>query len=101
MAEPIRDNLRIIGAGVLSLGAIGFAWMVITTRRAGTPIHNSSTVTAIVETGPFRFIRNRVYLFGSTAYAGVALLLTQLWSLYCPWCLPSRTRASCCERKPT
>jgi protein-S-isoprenylcysteine O-methyltransferase Ste14 len=63
------------------MGAAGFAWMVVTMKRAHTPIHNSKTPTALVDSGPFRWTRNPMYLFGSVAYAGLALLLVQPWSL--------------------
>ena len=48
---------------------------------AGTPIHNSATPTRLVENGPFSRTRNPMYLFGSIAYAGLALLLIEPWSL--------------------
>ena len=76
-----RADLRGLGAALFGIGAAGFAWMVITMRRARTPIHNAKTPTALVESGPFRFTRNPMYLFGSIAYAGLALLLVELWSL--------------------
>jgi len=69
------------GIVVLALGAAGFAWMVVTMKRAGTPIHNSATPTMLVERGPFRWTRNPMYLFGSVAYAGLALLIFEPWSL--------------------
>jgi protein-S-isoprenylcysteine O-methyltransferase Ste14 len=72
---------RLAGTVVLAVGAAGFAWMIVTMKKAGTPIHNSETPTALVETGPFRLTRNPMYLFGATAYAGLALLLAQWWSL--------------------
>lgn len=77
----LRADLRVLGGGLLAAGAAGFAWMVVTMKKAGTPIHNSAATTALVEIGPFRLTRNPMYLFGATAYAGLALLLVQLWSL--------------------
>ena len=76
-----RSGAREVGAVLLLVGTAGFAWMVATMKRAGTPIHNARTPTALVESGPFRFTRNPMYLFGSIAYAGLALVLLQ------PWCL--------------
>lgn len=77
----LRAILRPAGLGVLVVGAAGFAWMVATMKRARTPINNYRTPAALVEDGPFRFTRNPMYLFGATAYAGLALVLTELWSL--------------------
>ena len=81
MSDSLRLALRVIGGGLFCVGVAGFAWMVVTMRKAGTPIHNAKTPTALVETGPFRFTRNPMYLFGQAGYAGLALLLMQLWSL--------------------
>lgn len=79
--DASRPAVRIAGSVILIVGAAGFAWMVVTMKRARTPIHNSETPTALVETGPFRFTRNPMYLFGTIAYAGLALVLLQFWSL--------------------
>jgi protein-S-isoprenylcysteine O-methyltransferase Ste14 len=76
-----RADLRGRGAALFGIGAAGFAWMVITMRRARTPIHNAKTPTVLIESGPFRFTRNPMYLFGSIAYAGLALFTVELWSL--------------------
>ena len=73
--------LRGLGAIVFLLGAAGLTWMVITMKKARTPIHNSATPSRLVEHGPFRWTRNPMYLFGSTAYAGAALFLVHPWSL--------------------
>lgn len=77
----IPDGLRVLGAVLLVVGLAGFAWMVITMKRARTPIHNAKMPTTLVETGPFRWTRNPMYLFGSTGYAGLALVLANVWSL--------------------
>lgn len=81
----ITGLLRIIahglGAVVFLVGIAGFAWMIVTMKRARTPIHNARTPTTIVEGGPFRFTRNPMYVFGSIWYAGLALLLVEPWSL--------------------
>jgi protein-S-isoprenylcysteine O-methyltransferase Ste14 len=81
VSSAMRTNLRVAGTLIALLGAAGLAWMVVTMKRARTPIHTARTPTALVESGPFRFTRNPMYLFGSTAYAGLALLFSELWSL--------------------
>ena len=77
----LRVITRSIGGVVFAVGIAGFAWMVVTMKRARTPIHNGRTPTRLVESGPFRFTRNPMYVFGSIGYAGLALLLVELWSL--------------------
>jgi protein-S-isoprenylcysteine O-methyltransferase Ste14 len=79
--ELVRPGLRGLGAALLLGGGAGFVWMVRTMKRGGTPIHSAATPTALVEDGPFRWSRNPMYLFGSIAYAGLALILLEPWSL--------------------
>jgi protein-S-isoprenylcysteine O-methyltransferase Ste14 len=81
ISGPPRTGVRVLGALVFGLGMAGFAWMVLTMTQAGTPIHNSATPTTRVERGPFRWTRNPMYLFGSIAYAGLAMALIEPWSL--------------------
>jgi protein-S-isoprenylcysteine O-methyltransferase Ste14 len=77
----LRGDLRAIGACVLVVGIAGFAWMIVTMKRARTPIHNKRTPTALVETGPFRITRNPMYLSGTIGYVGLALVLAEPWPL--------------------
>ena len=81
LTGPPRVLLRGVGGVVFLIGIAGFAWMIATMKRARTPIHNARTPTTLVESGPFRFSRNPMYVFGSTGYAGLSLLLVQPWSL--------------------
>lgn len=81
ISPAMRTGMRGAGAVLFVVGAAGFAWMVRTMRKARTPIHNAKTPTCLVETGPFARTRNPMYLFGSTAYAGLALLNLHPWSL--------------------
>ena len=85
LGPAVTGSLRIIarslGGVVFLFGVAGFVWMIVTMKRARTPIHNARTPTMLVESGPFRFTRNPMYVFGSIWYAGLALLLVQPWSL--------------------
>jgi protein-S-isoprenylcysteine O-methyltransferase Ste14 len=81
ISAGVRLGMRGLGALVFCAGAVGFAWMVITMKKARTPIHTAATPTRLVESGPFHYTRNPMYLFGAIGYAGLALLLGQLWSL--------------------
>lgn len=78
---PWRLIAQGVGAAALAVGIAGFVWMVATMKRARTPIHNARSTTTLVESGPFRVSRNPMYVFGSTAYAGLSLLLVEPWSL--------------------
>lgn len=81
ISTPLRIGSRGLGGVLFCLGAAGFAWMVRTMKMAGTPIQNSAIPATLVESGPFKRTRNPMYLFGSVAYAGLALLLVEPWSL--------------------
>ena len=85
LAPAVTGSLRIIarslGGVVVLLGVAGFAWRILTRKRARTPIHNARTPMMLVESGPFRFTRNPMYVFGSIGYAGLAVLFGQPWSL--------------------
>ena len=67
LAPAVTGSLRIIarslGGVVFLLGVAGFAWMILTMKRARTPIHNARTPMMLVESGPFRFTRNPMYIF--------------------------------------
>jgi protein-S-isoprenylcysteine O-methyltransferase Ste14 len=77
---PLRahvPDLRALGAVIFGVGIAGFFWMIATMKLARTPIHNAKTPTALVQTGPFRWTRNPMYLFGNVWYVGLALLLRE------------------------
>jgi protein-S-isoprenylcysteine O-methyltransferase Ste14 len=81
IAGSLQTIVRSVGGVLFLVGVAGFVWMIVTMKRARTPIHNAQTPTTLVDYGPFRFTRNPMYVFGSIAYAGLALLLLELWSL--------------------
>ena len=75
------DKWRWLGVIALLLGiglvAVGRRTMV----RHGTNVNPTLPATAIVETGPFRFTRNPLYLGLTLIYIGLSLLLNTWWSL--------------------
>jgi protein-S-isoprenylcysteine O-methyltransferase Ste14 len=81
VSAAVLGHMRSVGIVLLVIGACGFASMVITMKRARTPIHTSKRPTTLVESGPFRITRNPMYLFGSVAYTGIALSLQLVWPL--------------------
>jgi protein-S-isoprenylcysteine O-methyltransferase Ste14 len=58
-----------------------FAWAIATVTRAGSNVPTSLPVTAIVDTGPYRFTRNPIYTAMMLALAGVAFAFDSLWPL--------------------
>lgn len=74
-------DIRMAGGALFAVGIAGFVWTIATMWTFGTPIHNAKTPTAVVRTGPFRWSRNPMYLFGSLGYAGLATMLLLPWAL--------------------
>ena len=68
------------------LGAIVFAlvlvaWAIPTITRAGSNVPTSLPTTTIVETGPYRFTRNPIYLGMLLGLIGLAIAFNSLWLL--------------------
>jgi len=66
----------------LVVAAIGvFLLAVRTFQRAGTPIQRVRPTTRIVQTGPYRFSRNPIYLAFTSLHLGVAVWVNSAWLL--------------------
>jgi protein-S-isoprenylcysteine O-methyltransferase Ste14 len=50
-------------------------------KVAGTPVPGNQPTTAIVQSGPYRFSRNPIYLAFSILMLGIACWLNSLWLL--------------------
>ena len=66
-------------AFVLALGL--FAWAIVTITRAGSNVPTNLPTTAIVESGPYRFTRNPIYLGMFLGLIGLAIAFDNLWLL--------------------
>jgi protein-S-isoprenylcysteine O-methyltransferase Ste14 len=51
-----------VGAMVFVLALALFAWAIITISRAGSKVPTNRPTTTIVESGPYRFTRNPIYV---------------------------------------
>ena len=76
----------ISGVALASLGAILvvaslllFGSSVQRFRAAGTPVPARKPTTAIVQTGPYRFSRNPIYLAFSLLQLGIAVWVNSWW----------------------
>lgn len=70
-----------VGLGVFSVGVLLDLWAFVTLRRAGTTVLPNAKSRVLVQTGPFRFSRNPIYLGNTFAVIGLALALHWGWLL--------------------
>jgi protein-S-isoprenylcysteine O-methyltransferase Ste14 len=79
----LRTDLPAIwlGAMVFVLALALFAWAIVTMTRAGSNVPTNRPTTTIVESGPYRFTRNPIYLGMFLGLIGLAIALDNLWLL--------------------
>ena len=64
---------------VLALALV--AWAIVTITRAGSNVPTNLPTTTIVESGPYRFTRNPIYLGMLLGLIGLAIVFDNLWLL--------------------
>ena len=76
-------NLHAGGLGVMVfvLALALVAWAIVTITRAGSNVPTNVPTTTIVETGPYRFTRNPIYLGMCLGLIGLAIAFDNLWLL--------------------
>jgi protein-S-isoprenylcysteine O-methyltransferase Ste14 len=70
-----------LGIAVFVLALALFAWAIVTMTRAGSNVPTNRPTTTIVESGPYRFTRNPIYLSMFLALIGLAIAFDSLWLL--------------------
>ena len=70
-----------LGAMVFVLALALFAWAIVTMTRAGSNVPTNRPTTAIVESGPYRFTRNPIYLGMFLGLIGLSIAFDNLWLL--------------------
>lgn len=78
LREPL---LSLFGFAVLALGFFLMLWGATTFWRHGTSVLPFRPVSAFVQTGPYRFTRNPMYLGMTVVHIGGALALNAGWPL--------------------
>ena len=71
----------LLGAVVFVLALALAIWAMDTMTRAGTNIPTNRPTTTIVESGPYRFTRNPIYLGMFLGLIGLAIAFDNLWLL--------------------
>jgi protein-S-isoprenylcysteine O-methyltransferase Ste14 len=68
--------------GAVFLAALSLAvWAITTITRAGSHVPTNMPTTAIVDTGPYRFTRNPIYLGMMLGLVGLAIAFDSVWPL--------------------
>ena len=70
-----------LGTIVFALALALVAWAISTMTRAGSNVPTSLPTTTIVETGPYRFTRNPIYVGMVMGLIGLAIAFNSLWLL--------------------
>ena len=70
-----------VGGGLFALGVALAVWAIVNIRKAGAQFDVHKPTTAIVETGPYRFTRNPIYLGMFLGQTGIAIGFDSLWVL--------------------
>jgi protein-S-isoprenylcysteine O-methyltransferase Ste14 len=75
-------RLRAQLAHALAVRAGGGAyWAIATITRAGSNVPTNMPTTSIVDTGPYRFTRNPIYLAMMLGLVGLAIAFDSPWPL--------------------
>ena len=70
-----------LGTMVFALALAWVAWAIATITRAGSNVPTSLPTTTLVDTGPYRFTRNPIYLGMVLGLIGLAIAFNSLWLL--------------------
>ena len=70
-----------VGGAVFAMALTLVAWAVATITRAGSNVPTNMPTTTIVDTGPYRFTRNPIYLGMFLGLVGLDIGFDSLWLL--------------------
>lgn len=76
-----RTTGRVVGLIFIITGFLTGLTAALTMRRANTSLRPDTPTTAIVDTGPFRYTRNPIYLGFTLMYTGIACFANALWPI--------------------
>lgn len=70
-----------LGGAVFVVALALGAWAITTITRAGSNVPTNMPTTSVVDTGPYRFTRNPIYVGMIIALVGLAIAFDSLWLL--------------------
>lgn len=70
-----------VGGAVFVLAVMLLVWAASTITRAGSNVPTNRPVTTIVESGPYRYTRNPIYLAMMLGLVGLAIAFDTIWLL--------------------
>jgi len=77
----LKTKLRLLGSLLTACAIFVFVFSLREFRRAGTSVRGSQRSTAIVQSGPYRFSRNPIYVSFVLLVLGLSFWLDNLWLL--------------------
>lgn len=80
---PVHELASCAGWASIVLGVLLMVWAAWEMLRHRTTINPYGKPSSLLQSGPFSFTRNPIYLADTMIYCGIALLLASLW----PWLL--------------
>jgi protein-S-isoprenylcysteine O-methyltransferase Ste14 len=81
LPSPLPKAARILGFPLVLAGLLLGGSAFKAQRRVGTTPNPYQPTTVLVETGPYRFTRNPMYIGMALIAAGLAFLLNAFWAL--------------------
>jgi len=78
---PIPVSTVWAGAAIFAVGFVLAIWAIVTIRKAGMRVETNKPTTTIVESGPYSFTRNPIYIGMFLGQSGFAVGFNSLWLL--------------------
>ncbi|PVE23756.1 isoprenylcysteine carboxylmethyltransferase family protein [Microvirga sp. KLBC 81] len=78
---PVGQPAGWLGGMVFVLALALAVWAIVTITKAGSNVPTNLPTTTIVESGPYRFTRNPIYLGMFLGLIGLAIAFDNLWLL--------------------
>lgn len=81
LSAHMEPAAAVVGWLLCGLGAGISGWAILTFAMERTPVLPLAPARVVVDTGPYRFSRNPIYLGLVVVYAGITLLMNTAWAL--------------------